>query len=237
MLQFYSTSSYPCSYLDGRIARSQVASSDASIQSTQYNHLIQHGFRRSGAYIYRPHCDHCQACTSLRIPVALYRPRRTHKRAWLQHAQLQASISRPRFSDEHYALYHRYQQTRHRGGGMDQDDRNQYEEFLLTSDVTTWMVEFRQPAKTGCQGLLQMVSIIDALEDGLSAVYTFYEPEPGNSLGTFNIMWQIRYAQELNLQHLYLGYWIKDCAKMAYKARFQPHQIYVDNSWISVATS
>ena len=231
MLQFYSTSSYPCSYLEGRTARSQVASTDADMQQAHYNQLIQRGFRRSGAYIYRPHCDHCQACTSMRVPVALYQPKRTQQRAWAQHAHLQTTISSPWFSEEHYALYQRYQQARHRGGGMDQDDRSQYEDFLLTSDVSTWMVEFREPEVDGHTGQLQMVSIVDVLEDGLSAVYTFYEPAPGQSLGTFNILWQIRQAQALNLPYLYLGYWIKDCAKMAYKARFQPHQVFVNHAW------
>lgn len=231
VLQFYSTSSYPCSYLDGRIARSQVASAEGGIQDAQYSYLIRHGFRRSGAHVYRPHCDHCQACTSIRVAVDAYQPNRSQRRAWAQHAHLQARVSEPWFSEEHYALYQRYQRARHSGGGMDQDDVAQYVDFLLTSEVSTLMVEFREPGTDGRDGLLQMVSIIDAISDGLSAVYTFYAPQPGQNLGTFNVMWQIRYARALGLNYLYLGYWIEDCAKMSYKSRFRPHELFAHGRW------
>lgn len=231
VLQYYATSNYPCSYLAGHIARSQVVSPHADIRDAQYTYLIQRGFRRSGAYVYRPHCDHCQACTSIRVPVADYRPNRSQRRAWTQHAGLQTSVSAPRFSDEHYALYIRYQESRHSGGGMDQGDAEQYADFLLTSHVTTLMVEFREPGMGEQKGLLRMVSVIDQIGDGLSAVYTFYTPEPGLSLGTFNVMWQIELAKALDLKYLYLGYWIKDSAKMAYKTRFQPHELFRNGVW------
>lgn len=231
LLEFYATSTYPCSYLEGRTARSQVASSGWPIGDAPYALLIEQGFRRSGTYIYRPHCDDCQACTSIRIPVAAFQANRSQQRAWSQHADLLSSASAPWFSEEHFALYSRYQKARHGGGGMDHDDAEQYANFLLGSQVSTRLVEFRSPATGELPGPLRMVSIIDQLEQGLSAVYTFYDPEPGLSLGTFNVLWQIRLARAMRLKYLYLGYWIKDCNKMAYKSRFQPHELYRNGVW------
>ncbi len=233
-LQYYVTAAYPCSYLDGRIARSQVAvTSDATAQQ-HYSDLIRHGFRRSGLYIYRPHCDHCGACTSIRLPVAEFNPDRSQKRAWARHATLQSTVIGPGFFDEHFALYTLYQKARHAGGGMDHDDAAQYTEFLVKANVDSFMVEFRQPSVDHSKGELKMVSIIDRLADGLSAVYTFYSPELRKDYGTYNVLWQIKYAQSLGLNYLYLGYWIADCQKMSYKLRFKPCELLLGQSWKEV---
>ncbi len=225
-LQFYLTAPYPCSYLAQGEARSQVATPGFLITTPVYSELVQRGFRRSGTFTYRPRCDACHACVPVRIDVGSFAPNRTQRRALKQHQNLEATAQALDDRDEYFDLYQRYQAARHRDGEMDNDSREQYRNFLLQSHVDSMLVEFREG------GMLRMVSLIDVLRDGLSSVYTFYEPNmEGASYGTYNVMWQVDLCRKLHLPYLYLGYWIKESRKMAYKANFKPLQGLLQGVW------
>ena len=226
LLQFYSTATYPCSYLAGEQAVSLVATPTHLIDGEIYGLLLRQGFRRSGVFTYRPECPNCRACVPVRLPVEHFVPTRSQRRCLTRNAGLRARQLPLIDDDEHYALYLRYQQSRHAGGGMDLDDRDQYAHFMLQSHIDSRLVEFRE------DGVLRMVSLIDVLADGLSSVYTFFDPErPQAGYGTYGILWQIAQCVANGLPYLYLGYWIRDSRKMAYKGDFRPIEGFIDGQW------
>ena len=225
-LQFYLTAPYQCSYLAEHEARSQVATPSFLISASIYSELVRQGFRRSGTFTYRPRCDGCIACVPVRVEANLFKAHRIQRRVWKKHQHLEVSLHPLADKQEYFDLYQRYQNARHRDGGMSNDSHDQYQKFLLQSHVDSMLVEFREA------GILRMVSIIDALDDGLSSVYTFFEPDIKQaSFGTYNVLWQIELCRQLQLPYLYLGYWIKQSQKMAYKANFQPLQGLIQGAW------
>jgi len=225
-LQFYLTAPYPCSYLPDQMARSQVATPASLIDTVVFSELVRQGFRRSGHYVYRPRCDSCAACLPARVGVEAFRPRRSQRRCLGHNRDVECVLRPLEFRESHYALYRRYQAARHAGGGMDMDDREQYRAFLLTSQVDSALAEF------SLGGRVIMVSLIDRVLDGLSAVYTFYDPDLAKrSLGVYNVLTQIHLARSLGLPYLYLGYWIRESAKMAYKSDYRPLEVFRDGTW------
>lgn len=231
-LQFYVTASYSCGYLPDQIAQSLIASPQHLIDANVYGQLIQQGFRRSGKYAYRPHCEHCQACIPVRIILQEFTASRSQKRAFKQHQNLTTTILPVAFYEEHYLLYTNYQKLRHADDNPDHDKKSaadeteQYKSFLCETNVESVLVEFRD------RDQLKMVSIIDIVHDGISAVYTFYDASDTKaSYGTYNVLWQINWALHLNLPYLYLGYWIENSQKMRYKQNFQPLEKLAEGEW------
>jgi len=225
-LQFYLTAPYPCSYLPDRQARSQVATPGNLIDTAVFSELARLGFRRSGLYVYRPRCDGCAACVPVRLPVAAFRPSRSQRRCQARNGDLAMQLRPLVFDEAHYRLYRRYQASRHAGGGMDSDDYEQYRSFLLTSRVDSALAEF------SLDGEVVMVSLVDRLLDGLSAVYTFFEPALSRrSLGVYGVLSQIELARRMELPYLYLGYWIRESPKMAYKSGYRPLQAFQAGRW------
>jgi len=196
------------------------------VSDTVFNSAIQLGFRRSGDLVYRPHCGFCNACVSVRIPVADYKPNRSQKRTAKRNADLDIQFIRPDFYEQHFQLFCDYQAWKHTGDSMDHADRDRYQLSMVETTVNTALVEFT------LDGQLLAVSVVDVVSDGLSAVYTFFDPDySARSLGAYAILWQIETAKRLKLDNLYLGFWIKDCKKMSYKMQYQPLEYYSQGKW------
>jgi len=226
-LAFYATRPHPCSYLPGRQAVTLFADPSVPINTALYSQLIDYGFRRSGEHVYRPRCPQCEACVPLRIPVAHFQPNRAQRRAWRRNRDLVVRRVAPGFKEEHFRLYCRYVATRHKGGGMDDTEPTRYMEFLSSPWVDTRFCEFRWHDR------LLAVAVFDPLRHGLSAVYTFFDPEfSARGLGVYAVLWEIREAQRLRLPWLYLGYWIDQCPKMSYKNQYCPHECYIKDQWV-----
>ncbi len=225
-LDFFLTPPHPCSYLDDREAVTLFANPRFPVDNGLYTLLTRYGFRRSGNYIYRPHCNECQACVPVRVPAAEFQPSRRQRRIQRRNADLTRETLAPDFDAGHFALYRRYLASRHPGGGMDDPDETSYRAFLTSTWSSTEFNEYRS------DGRLVAVSVVDRLDDALSAVYTFFDPdEERRSPGVFAIVDLIAQAAADGLAWVYLGYWIGECRKMAYKTEYQPLEYYVDDRW------
>lgn len=225
-IKIYLSAPHECPYLPGETASSLIIDPNLYIDRDALTFFTVNGFRRSGDVIYRPHCTQCNACVSVRIPVNEYRPNRSQKRTARRNRDLHIEATPARFDDEHFDLYLRYQRSRHPDSEMCDPDPEQYRRFLVNERHETWFYEMYD------QDELAAIAVCDRLNDGLSAIYTFFEPEQSyRSLGTYAIMLQIKQARKLRLPFVYLGYWIAECQKMSYKTRFKPIQGLVNGAW------
>lgn len=222
------TPEHDCSYIDHVQARTLFVDPHVELNQTTYTDLTQRGFRRSGMQIYRPHCDYCAACISTRIPVERFKLSKSQRRIKNKNADLIVETIQPRFDDEIYALYAAYINNRHDDGDMFPPSPEQFDSFLVSTHQTTRFHLFRT-----LEGKLLAVAVTDQLDDGLSAVYTFFDPQQAKrSLGTNAVLWQVDYLRQIRKPYLYLGYWVKSCRKMTYKSHYQPTELLLDQNWV-----
>ena len=226
-VRLFQTLPHPCGYFGGRTAQNLVIDPAAPDLPRIYAHALTRGYRRAGGHVYHPQCPSCGACVPARIPVAAFKPDRSQRRCLKRNEDLTLHVAPAHYSLEYFDLYRRYLDARHAEGGMDNPDPQDFSRFLFTPWSPTWFFELRNRG-----GELFAVAVTDVAASGLSAVYTFYEPQQtARSLGTLAILKQIEFARERQLQHLYLGYWIAAHPKMDYKARFEPLELLGPGGW------
>ena len=229
-LRFYATQPHPCSYLPDEQATTLFLDPSQPMDGQVYAQLSGLGFRRSGDHLYRPHCQNCQACIPARIPVDQFKPNRQQRKILKRNADLCVTSVKPHFSEENYDLYLRYIETRHADGDMYPPSREQFGTFLVSKLAFSRFLEFRLEEQ------LLAVAVTDILPNGLSAVYTFFDPQHDHrSLGRYAILWQIGEAARLGLHALYLGYWIKNCRKMSYKIEYRPIELLTNQRWTALS--
>ena len=230
-LHFFATPEHNCSYIEGNKAKTLFVDPQTSISVGAFSQLSDLGFRRSGKHIYRPHCEQCQACISVRIPIATFKASKTQRRIISRNKDLVIKHATPHCNDDYFDLYTRYINERHADGDMYPPTREQFISFLVDGDQPCEFIEYY------LEDTLIAVSVTDTLTRGLSATYTFYDPSPEfskRSLGTFAILWQIAECERLGLDYLYLGYWVQSCRKMKYKIGFRPMEFLIDGQWILI---
>ncbi|PID43577.1 MAG: arginyltransferase [Proteobacteria bacterium] len=228
-LVFYTTPEHKCGYLPDQKATTLFTDPRATIDNETYTHLTRIGFRRSGNHYYKPGCATCSACVPVRIPCRDYSFSRSNKRLAKKHKDTKTIVRQPEFREEHYRLYEHYINHKHKDGDMYPPSREQYESFIVETPRSTQFIEFWQ------HGCLISVAVVDQLQDGISAIYTFYDPDYNNiSPGKYAILWQIEYTKKMGKPYLYLGYWIKNCQKMSYKINFRPIELFARGKWTRI---
>ncbi|WP_346797424.1 arginyltransferase [Halomonas sp. Bachu 37] len=233
-LRFFLTVPHACSYLEGREATTLFLDPKESPVRGVYDSLSLLGFRRSGRHLYRPHCEDCNACRSVRIPADEFAPNRTQRKIWRRNQDITYSILPAQYEPAHYALYADYISHRHADGDMYPPTHEQYRTFLALDEPYAKLLEMRLGEE------LVAVAAFDQLEHGLSAIYTFFTIDPAHerrSLGTFAILRLLELTKELQLSHLYLGYWIEECRKMRYKQLYTPLEVLDGRRWRRLISS
>lgn len=226
--QFYVTAPQPCPYLEGRMERKLFTALQGEDAAHLNNSLSQQGFRRSQNVLYRPSCADCAACLSARIDVSAFRPGKGHKRTSRRNRDVVRRATSPWATEDQYALFREYLETRHADGGMADMDVFEFAAMIEETPIRSRVIEYSDPSQKAPIG----VSLTDVLEDGLSMVYSFYTPDrPQDSLGTYMILDHIDIAREAGLPYVYLGYWVPGSPKMGYKARFSGLEVYRQGQW------
>jgi len=226
-VRLYRTAPHDCSYLPGRRAATLFVDPEVPLTASINSQLSERGFRRSGAHLYKPDCAGCQSCISTRIVVNDFQPARRHRKIINRNADLRARETNSLDYPESYQLYCSYIEKRHADGDMYPPSTEQYTSFISVKPEGTRFVEFF------LNECLVAVAVMDQLQLGLSAVYTFYDPDlERRSLGNFVILWQIEKTRAMNLPYLHLGYWVKDSPKMRYKSSFRPIEMFVNSRWV-----
>lgn len=229
-LKVFATQPHPCSYLEEQQATTLFVDPAAEIDEPLYSQLSDMGFRRSGPHLYRPHCTRCNACIAARIPVEDFVPNRQQRRVLQRNSDLTVVDRRSLHGSEFYDLYARYIGGRHSDGDMYPPSRQQFESFLSPEWGITHYFCFYAGER------LIAVAVADVMANGISAIYTFYDPaEERRSLGTNAVLWQIEESRRRGLPSLYLGYWIKQCKKMAYKINYRPVELLLNDRWVRLS--
>ena len=230
-LRVFHTGDHACGYWPTRIARDLVLDPRDPRMPQLYPMALGWGFRRSGDIVYRPHCQGCRACVAVRIPIDRFVPNRSQRRCLARNTHVESRIVPAERTEEQLALYQRYLRARHRGGGMDEHGGVEFDQFLIGSWSHGRFMELREYGEHG-PGKLLSVAITDVVDNALSAVYTFFDPDlPERGLGTLSLLRQIEWARRDGREHLYLGYWIRGHDKMDYKRRFRPLEAFDGRAW------
>lgn len=225
-MSFMVTPEHECSYLEDHKAITLFVDPSYPIVMSQYSALAKFGFRRSGSNVYRPHCNDCGLCIPVRVPANEFHPNRSQRRNLKLNSDITFQVKDAVFNDEHYDLYRRYMKGRHAGGGMDNDEPESYESLIKANWSSSKLLEFKLDNK------VIMIAVIDCFNDGISAVYTYFDPDFNRrGLGVFGILTEIEYVKSLKLDWLYLGYWNPESNKMSYKMNYQPLEFFNGHDW------
>ena len=235
--RFFVTSPAPCPYLEGKSERKVFTELKGPHADSLNDALSRIGFRRSQTVAYRPSCLECNACVSVRVVADDFAPSASQKRILKRNSDLVATVCRPWSTAEQFALLQRYLGVRHPGGGMTSMDETDFADMVEHTPVTSYIIEYREPSADGeTPGRLVGACLTDRQGDGLSMIYSFYDPDHGErqGLGTYIILEHIRHAIQLGLPYVYLGYWVEGSARMQYKVRFRPLEKLGREGWVLI---
>jgi leucyl-tRNA---protein transferase len=224
---FFATTSLPCPYIEGNVERRVVTELVGRDAGRLHDQLSMAGFRRSHSIVYAPACPTCQECIPVRIIARDFRPSRSQRRVLSKNSDIESNETSAVATTEQYQIFAEYQQVRHAEGDMAKMDVYEYQALIEETPIDTFVAEFRTS-----NGRLVGAMLADRVEDGLSAVYSFFDPdEDGRSLGTYMVLWLIEHAKLMGLSYVYLGFWVEQSRKMAYKATFPPLEMHTPEGW------